>query len=177
MVIKGVEVLGVKALQRELTVKADALLRPSLLKGLRAGAKVIRKEMSRRTPKRKGALLRALRVRAHRGKNDVSWASVGISYGKSTYLNKGKMVKPFYAHMVHNGTVIGKDGKRVRFKSYKAKAYDGWSDMQKAWQRNADKANAKQRIKPNPWIYDAFMEAYGPASDITLEKFIKMLTQ
>lgn len=158
MVIKDIEVLGVKALQRELTAKADTLLRPSLLKGLRAGAKVIRKEMSRRTPKRKGALLRALRVRAHRGKNDVSWASVGISYGKSTYLYKGKMVKPFYAHMVHNGTIVGEDGKRI--KNAKLRIEKG-----------------KQRIKPNPWIYDAFMEAYGPVSDITLEKFMKMLTK
>lgn len=175
MVVKGVEIVGERAVRQQLNAKADSLLRPSLLKGLRVGARVIRKEVAKRTPKRSGALLRALRVRAHRGKNDVSWASVGVSFGKNTYLNKGKMVKPFYAIMVHNGTVIGKDGKRVRLKSYKAKAYDGWSDMQKARQRQADKANAKQRIKPNPFVYDAFIESYGPAAEATLEKFKKML--
>lgn len=145
------------------------LLRPELLKVVRVGAKDFRKAIVLRVPQRTMALKKALRVRAHKGNNKRSWASVGVAFGKKTYKYKGQLVPPFYAIMVHNGTVIGKDGKRVRLKSYKAKAYDGWSDMQKAWQRKADKANAKQRIKPNYFMYDAFMAAFDKAAKATLD--------
>jgi hypothetical protein len=156
MVVKGVEIVGERAVRQQLNAKADSLLRPSLLKGLRVGARVVRKEVAKRTPKRSGALLRALRVRAHRGKNDVSWASVGVSFGKNTYRYKGKMVKPCYDFMIHNGTIVGEDGKRIRDAKKRAQV-------------------GKQRIKPNPFVYDAFVESHGPAAEATLEKFKKML--
>lgn len=147
------------------------LLRPELLKVVRVGAKDFRKAIVSRAPQRSMALKKALRVRAHKGKNDRSWASVGVGFGKKTYKYKGKLVPPFYAIMVHNGTVVGADGKRIRFKTYKSKAYDGWSELQKArqMQNDRERAQSRQRIKPNYFMYDAFMAAFDKAAKATLD--------
>lgn len=178
MAAKGdIEVVGLGKVEKEIKAVSDALLRPTLLKGLRVGAAEFRKEVRKRTPKRKGALLKALRVRAHKGKNDRSWASVGVSFKKNTYQYKGKIVNPFYGIMIHNGTIVGEDGKRIRFKSYKSKAYDGFSGFQKAAQRQHDRQSVqgRQRIAPNPFLYEAFMEAAPKAAEKSLNKLIELI--
>ena len=175
----GIEVIGLSQVNKEIKAVSDALLRPTLLKGLRVGAAEFRKEVRKRTPKRKGALLKALKVRAHKGKNDRSWASVGVSFKKNTYQYKGKIVNPFYGIMVHNGTWVGKDGKRIRYTNFNTKAYSWLSDWKKALWKNQDRiekrASARQRIAPNPFLYEAFMDASPRAADKALTKLIELI--
>ena len=126
------------------------LLRPELLKVVRVGAKDFRKAIVSRVPQRSMALKKALRVRAHKGKNNWSWASVGVGFGKKTYKYKGKLVPPFYAIMVHNGTFVDANGKRIRDEK---KRISQW----------------RQRIKPNYFLYDAFMAAFDRAAKSSLD--------
>ena len=174
-----IEVVGLGKVEKEIKAVSDALLRPTLLKGLRVGAAEFRKEVRKRTPKRKGALLKALKVRAHKGKNDRSWASVGVSFKKNTYQYKGKIVNPFYGIMIHNGTIVGKDGKRIRYTNFNKKAYDGFSNWKKTLWANQERiekrASARQRIAPNPFLYEAFMDAAPRAADKALTKLIELI--
>lgn len=126
------------------------LLRPELLKVVRVGAKDFRKAIVLRVPQRSMALKKALRVRAHKGNNKRSWASVGVAFGKKTYKYKGQLVPPFYAIMVHNGTFVDASGKRIRDEKRRA-------------------SHGRQRIKPNYFMYEAFMAAFDRAAKATLD--------
>lgn len=154
----SIEVQNLGELKRDLTALAAKLTKRELVPILRPGAKVMQKAIKQRVPVRTGVLKRAVKVKVGKGKATAPYATLMTYFGKvNTKKLKGDA---FYGFFVHNGTIVGADGKRIRLKSYKAKAYDWMSGIQKQYQREADKARAKQmgtqRIKPNPFVYDAY---------------------
>lgn len=153
-----VEVLNLGTLQRDLTALAGKLTKKDLVPILRPGIKRLQRDVKNRAPKRTGLLRRAVKIKVGKGKASQPYATVMTTFGKvKTRKLEGDA---FYGLFVHNGTLVGKDGKRIRLKSYKAKAYDWMSGIQRQYQREADKARAKaqgtQRINPNPFVYEAF---------------------
>jgi hypothetical protein len=133
-----VENLG--SLQRDLSVLASKLTKQELAPILKPGAKEFQREVKRRAPKRSGALKSAIKVKVGKGKATAPYANLLTVFGKVGKRFKGNNARwgdsAGYGYFVHNGTIVGADGKRIRLKSYKAKG--------------------RQRIKPNPFVYEAF---------------------
>lgn len=153
-----VENLG--SLQRDLSALAGKLTKKELAPILKPGAKEFQREVKRRAPKRTGALKSAVKVKVGKGRASAPYANLLTVFGKVGKRFKGNNARwgdsAGYGYFVHNGTIVGVDGKRIRLKSYKGKAYDWMSGIQRQYQREADKAKGRQRIKPNPFVYEAF---------------------
>lgn len=140
-----IEVVGLGELQADLSRIQSKLLRKNLLKLIRPGAQRLRKAVAQRAPVHSGGLLRSLRIRVTRGKNNLPYAGYYVDFGpKAKNPRNGKMVKPYWAIMVHNGTL--------------------------------DKKTRNQRIKPNPFIYEAYEATSQEAADIVLQNIERQLT-
>lgn len=153
-----VENLG--RLEKDLTALAGKLTKKELAPILKPGAKEFQREVKRRAPKRTGALKSAVKVKVGKGRASAPYANLLTVFGKVGKRFKGNNARwgdsAGYGFFVHNGTIVGADGKRIRLKSYKGKAYDWMSGIQRQYQREADRAKGRQRIKPNPFVYEAF---------------------
>lgn len=143
-----VEIQGLGALRKDLKGIEDKLTKRELTKALKPGARIFQQAVKNLAPKRTGLLRRAIRTKGGKGKSNSPYASVWVTFGK---VNTSKMKSltakqqkgyAYYAYMVHNGTVVGANGKRIRSKGVKAQG--------------------TQRIKPHPFVYDAF-EAHAQA--------------
>lgn len=136
-----IEVEGLGTLQKSLKAIEGKLTKKALAKVLKPGAKVLQRAVKSLAPKRTGLLQRAIRTKEGKGRSNAPYASVWVTFGKVNtskikgLTNKQQKGRAYYAFMVHNGTVVGGDGKRIR---------------------SVARAQGTQRIKPNPFVYDAF---------------------
>lgn len=136
--MQTIEVEGLGALHADLSKMRDKLTRKDLLKIIRPGAQRLRKAILQRAPMRSGGIRSSLRVRAGRGKNDEPYANIYVDYAeKAKSPRDGKMVKPYWAIMVHNGTL--------------------------------DRKTGAQKIKPNPFIFEAFESTREEAAATILQ--------
>lgn len=103
------KVEGLEQMHANMKALQDKLKRKALLKAMRPGAKEFQRAVEAEAPKRVGYIKGSVRVRAikrKRGESKTS-ASMGVAINKKIYPWRGKMVKPFYAWFVHNGTARG----------------------------------------------------------------------
>lgn len=129
-----IEIENLGALEKQLKGISGKFTKAELVPVLKPGARTLQRAIKALAPKRTGLLKQAIRVKVGKGKASNPYATVWTTFGK---VNTKKLEgKAYYAYMVHNGTIVGKNGKRIRAK---------WA-----------KAAGTQRIKPNPFVYDAF---------------------
>ena len=151
-----IEVFGIDKLEKDLSSIADKMTKKELAKLIRPGAVIFQKEMKAQAPRRTGTLQKAVRVRIGRGKASDLAATVETYLAKMYVAPKsGKLVKPYYAWFVHNGTVTSKD-KRAHRKGASVGA---------------------ERIKPNPFIARAFDAKVNEAARLILDKIAKSVEQ
>lgn len=147
-----ISVEGLGALQKDLKNIYGKLNKKELAKMLRPGANILRKEVKSRAPRRTGTLKNAVRVRTARGKAKDPTATLDVYFGKNYTTKSGKKVKPYYALFVHNGT-IATEGKRKHRKI-----------------NSEQRSSQRQRIKPNPFVYEAFEAAVERAAQAVFDK-------
>lgn len=153
-----IRVENVGELQRDLSKLAEKLNKKDLVPILRPGAKVFQKAIKQRAPKRTGYLRSALKVKVGKGKASAPYATLMTTFG-----NKKSKKFGFYGFFVHNGVVQygGSHNRRVGAHSEtnraKGLAKGGW------------------RIKPEPFVYDAFEANVGQVADTILNKIESML--
>jgi hypothetical protein len=87
----------------------------------------------------------------------VTFGKVNTSKMKAKLTAKQQKGKAYYAYMVHNGTVVGANRRRIRSNSPSAKA------------------QGVQRIKPNPFVYDAFEANVQAVADKILNDIMDKL--
>lgn len=167
MVSSNIEVEGLGQLQKDLSGIKDKLTKKELQAILRPGIKVMQRAIKQRVPVRKGALKRAIRVKAGKGRANAPYASMWTTLGK-TYMWKGKKEKPFYAIMVHNGVLAygTKNNKRKKRVNYNHKRFDGFSKLQIALDKESRASG--YRVKPNPFVAEAFDENVQRVADMIL---------
>lgn len=140
------------------------LTKQGLASALRPGARIFQRAVKRLAPKRTGLLQRSIRTKLGKGRANAPYASMWVTFGKvNTSKMKAKLTakqqkgKAYYAYMVHNGTVVGANGRRIRSNSPSAKA------------------QGVQRIKPNPFVYDAFEANVQTVADKILNDIMDKL--
>lgn len=140
----SIEVQNLGELKRDLTALAAKLTKRELVPILRPGAKVMQKAIKQRTPVRKGLLKRAVKVKVGKGKATAPYATL-MTYFKGSKKPEGKKKGPeTYGWFIHNG-VANFGTKRNRRKGAHSEA-----NREKALERGG------YRIKPNPFVYEAF---------------------
>lgn len=148
----NIEVFGIASLERDLRGIANKMNKKDIAKILRPGAQLFQKEIRSQAPVRTGTLQKAVRVRVARGRASDPTATVETYFAKTYVAPKsGKLVKPYYAWFVHNGTVTSK-GRRVHRKGASVGA---------------------RRIRPNPFVARAFEAKVDEAARVILEKISK----
>lgn len=155
-----IDVEGVGALQKDFRKVIDKLTRKDLVKIMRPGARIMAKAVKARAPRDRGYLAKSITVKAGRGKANDPRATVLVRY-KSIVPSKkkgkqGQLEAPYYAIMVHNGTVVTA-GKRKHRRGATAQY------------------GSAQRIKPNPFVYDAFEATVGQVTDKILSEISSKL--
>lgn len=161
-----IEVEGLGSLQKDLKGIADKLTKKDLARALKSGARTFERAVKNLAPKRTGLLRRAIRTKVGKGKNNAPYASVWVTFGKvNTSKIKGlsqkqQKGKAYYAIMVHNGTVVGVNGKRLRSKES---------------ERATTRTKGAQRIKPHPFVYDAFEANVQAVADKILNDIASQL--
>lgn len=158
-----IHVENVGELQRDLSKLAEKLNKKDLVPILRPGAKVFQKAIKQRAPKRTGMLKRAVKVKVGKGKATAPYATLN-TYFKNPVKPAGKKKGPqTYAYFIHNGVVqygtsrnrrVGAHSEANRVKGLRQ---GGW------------------RIKPEPFVYDAFEANVGQVADTILSKIESML--
>lgn len=138
------EISNLGEVKKAFALGAKKFQRRSLSKVIRPGAREFAKAVKARAPQDKGVLKRSITIKATKGKADDPGAGYYVTM-KKIYLYKGKKVEPFYALFVHNGTVVNTDGRK------------------RVHRRRTDFRNTKVRIKPNPYVRDAF-DAIAPTA-------------
>lgn len=137
-----VENLG--SLQRDLSSLAGKLTKKGLVPILRPGAKVMQMAIKQRTPKRTGMLKRAVKVKVGKGKATAPYATL-MTYFKGGKKPEGKKKGPkTYGWFVHNGVANFGTKRNLR------KGAHSEANREKALARGG------YRIKPNPFVYEAF---------------------
>lgn len=140
-----VDVEGLGTLEKDFEQLAEKLTRKKLVSILRPGATLISKAVKAKAPRDRGYLAKSIVVKAGRGKAKDPRATVFVKYKNNVPSKKkgkeGQLEAPYYAIMVHNGT-IASAGRRSHRRRVPA-ATQGQT----------------QRIKPNPFVYDAFEDA------------------
>lgn len=164
----SIEVENIAELKRDLSGIQEKLTKKDLVKAMRPGATVMRKAAQQRTPVRTGTLKRAWRINVARGPAEAPQATLTTSLAKNYRTRKGKMAKPFYVLFVHNGTIVTK-GKR---KHRKRRLYSGLEELSYYWQRLAE---GSIRIKPNPFIAEAFKANVDRVANMILDNINNML--
>lgn len=137
-----IEIQGIAALSQSMERLSKNLRRDSLVKFVRPAASIIAKAVRAKTPRRTGALRKAVKVKAYRSPASEPRVTVGVRFAKIADKRKpsGKKMDAYYALFVHNGTRIG--AKKRRHRKTTAR-YIG---------------ETREGIKPNPFVYDAFEE-------------------
>lgn len=142
-----IDIEGMETLLRRFANLDNAMQKKTLLRALRRGSRELTKAVRARAPKDRGYTKKAVKVTALRANDDPRHAVVAVKFGKTVPLRNGKMVSPYYAYFVHNGTV---DPRRPR-KSHKADRFGNYRyDMNKGGIRG---------LRSNPFVADAFEAA------------------
>lgn len=151
-----VESLG--SLQRDLSALAGKLTKKGLVPILRPGAKVMQNAIKQRTPKRTGMLKSAVKVKVGKGKATAPYATL-MTYFKGSKNPVGKKKGPkTYGWFVHNGV--------ANFGTKRNKRKGAHSEANRA---RAMEANG-WRIKPEPFVYEAFDANVQQVADAILNK-------
>lgn len=154
MASSDIEVMGIASLRKDLSGIADKMNKKDLAKLLRKGAVIFQKEIKAQAPVRTGTLKKSVRVRVAKGKASDPRATVETYFAKTYAPPKGgKLVKPYYAWFVHNGTVTS-IGKRRHRKGA---------------------SQGEQRIKPNPFVWRAFEAKVEAAAQAILDNISKSI--
>lgn len=143
-----ISVENIGHLQRDLSKIYGKLNKSDLAKLMRPGAAIFSKAVKARAPYRSGALKKAIRVRTARGRKDDPRAAVDVYFGKTIATKSGKKGKPYYALFVHNGT-----DERFRKKNKRSTG----------------------RLKPNPFVYDAFEAEVQRVAETVLDNIERAL--
>lgn len=138
-----VQITNLGEVRRAFDLETKKLYKAGLAKAIRPGARDFAKAVKARAPKDKGTIQRSITVKALKSKANVSYAGFFVRL-KKNYMHKGKLVEPFYAFFVHNGTVVNTDSRKRKHR------------------RRANFHNTSVRIKANPFVSDAF-ESLAPA--------------
>ena len=154
----SIEVQNLGELQRDLTALAAKLTKRELVPILRPGAKVMQKAIKQRAPKRTGILKRAVKVKVGKGKATAPYATVMTTFG-----NKKSKKFGFYGFFVHNGV--------VQYQSKRNKRTGAHSQTNRA----KGLAQGGWRIKPNPFVYDAFEANVDQVATTILSNIESML--
>lgn len=146
-----VENLG--SLQRDLSALAGKLTKKDLLPILRPGARTFSRAVKQRAPKRTGYLRSSIKVKAGKGKATQPYATVLTTFG-----NKKSKKFGFYGFFIHNGVVQyatkrnRRNGAHSEANRARAMAANGW------------------RIKPEPFVYEAFETNVQQVANAILNK-------
>jgi hypothetical protein len=139
-----IEVENLGSLQRDLSALAGKLTKKGLVPILRPGAKVMQNAIKQRTPKRTGMLKRAVKVKVGKGKSTAPYATL-MTYFKGSRKPEGKKKGPkTYGWFVHNGVANFGTKRNLR------KGAHSEANREKALARGG------YRIKPEPFVYEAF---------------------
>lgn len=137
----NIKVENLGSLQRDLSALAGKLTKKELAPILKPGAKEFQREVKRRAPKRTGALKSAVKVKVGKGRASAPYANLLTVFGKVGKRFKGNNARwgdsAGYGYFVHNGTIVDGKGRRIRNKQRRIEF-------------------GCQRIKPNPFVYEAF---------------------
>lgn len=141
----SIEVQNLGELKRDLTALADKMTKRELVPILRPGAKVMQKAIKQRTPVRKGLLKRAVKVKVGKGKATAPYATLMTYFKGLTPFQQGKKKGPeTYGWFIHNGVANFGTKRNLR------KGAHSEANREKALARGG------YRIKPNPFVYEAF---------------------
>lgn len=142
------EVIGLGALNKDLSALAEKMHKKALEPLLKPGAKQMQQAVKQRTPLRTGSLCSAVKVKAGKGKATEPYANMLTHIGKigKKFERSGRWGSGIasYGFFIHNG-VVQYSTKRNKRKGAHSAA-------------NRDKALARHgwRIKPEPFVYEAF---------------------
>lgn len=159
MASSDINIIGLGELKGDLHSIADKLTRAQLIKFLQPGAKLFRQAVRNRAPVDEGDVKKSLRVRAAKGAAKEPKAAVTVYLAKVARGPKGEKVKPYWAWFVHNGTLAASKKKR---KHHKPRLYSNTEKLAYVFERGG------YRIKPNPFVYEAFEMTVQKAADIIL---------
>lgn len=154
-----IEVENLGEFKKAMDKAVDKVQRQELLKILRPTARILLNAIKARTPVRTGFLKRTMKVKAMRGKNNFPYAAYMVGPGEVKRKDSKKKDKAYYGIMVHNGTIVVPNQKR---KHRKPRLYSN-SD-ERAYMRQRIAAG-KVRIKPNPWVDEAFEQTAQQMTD------------
>lgn len=134
-----VKVENLGSLQKDLSALAGKLTKKDLLPILRPGARTLSHAVKQRTPRRTGYLRSSIKVKAGKGKATQPYATVLTTFG-----NKKSKKFGFYGFFIHNGVV------QYATKRNKRKGAHSEANRARAMEANG------WRIKPEPFVYEAF---------------------
>lgn len=152
-----IEIENLGSFQKDMQHAYEKMHRKELLKIIRPGVNILMKAVKGRTPERTGFLRRSIKLKPMRGTNDFPYAAYFVDFANVKIKETGKKMKAFYGLFVHNGTIVVPGEKR----SHKSRT--------DAEDRRRLQAGGRQRIKPNPWVYEAFEATAQQAADRILE--------
>lgn len=143
----NIEVQNIGTLVKDFERSAEQITRKELVKALRPGAKLIQKAVLQRAPKRTGALRQALKIKKGRGSSKDPRATLFVRIAKKS-AGERRIPPSVYGWFVHNGTVNwGKTKRKHRTVT------------------SNDVQSHGYRIKPNPFVYDAFEASANQAAE------------
>lgn len=148
-----IEVENLGEFKKAMDKAVDKVQRQELLKILRPTARILLNAIKARTPVRTGFLKRTMKVKAMRGKNNSPYAAYMVGPGEVKRKDSKKKDKAYYGIMVHNGTIVVPGEKR----SHKSRT--------EAEDRRRLQAGGRERIKPNPWVDEAFEQTAQQMAD------------
>lgn len=152
-----VSITNMGSFQRDMQRAYEKMHRKELLKVIRPAATIMMKAVKARTPQRTGFMYRSIKLKAQRGKSDYPFANYFVDFANIKKKSSGKKEKAFYGIMVHNGTIVVPGEKRKHRSRTEAE------DQRRL------QAGGYEKIKPNPWVYEAFEATAQQVSNKLLE--------
>lgn len=166
---KRIEVENIAELKRNLSGIQEKLTKRDLVKAMRPGATVMRKAVRQRTPVRTGTLKKAWRTSVGRGSAKAPQATLTTYLAKNYRTRMGRMAKPYYAWFVHNGTIVSKKKRKHR------KPPQYLSGLHLLSYYRGIMAEGSIRIKPNPFVAEAFEANVDRVANMILDNINNML--
>lgn len=153
-----IEIVGIGALNKDLSGIQGKLTKKGLAPLLRPGIKVMQGAIRQGAPVRTGTLKRAIRIRLAKGPNDAPRATM-MTYLAKNYRHKGRRAKPFYWIFIEHGV----------------ENYGSQRNKRRGAHRKRTRRVDRWRIKPNPFVAQAFEANAQVVTDTILEKIANSL--
>lgn len=166
MASSDIELVGLGELVQDLERISTKMNKKALAKMLRPGAVIFQREIRAQAPVRTGTLRKSVGIKVGRGKSTDPTATLFTYFRKIYKTPKGKTSEPYYAQMVHNGTVVGTKKRKHR----KPRTFS--RSEERAYQRQRI-AEGTVRIKPNPFVWRAYEAKVDAAAQAILETISK----